>query len=290
MIFQIYTEDVGIHSLTNRTLPISQEKIPIPSKKSGQSGAVRYYYDLICHLVRCDFTVRYKGSALGVLWSLALPLSQLLVLVFLFQRVVPLNIDAYPAFVFSALLPWTWFSTCVGSAGNLLINNRGLVRRPNFSPATLILANTLSYMINFFVVLPILLVMLFIYDRTVTQAILVFPLLILIQGILIVGLGLIIATLNVFYRDVQHIMSVVLMLLFYMTPVFYQPQAVSENLRGLYTFSPIAVLIQGYREIFFYGTFPEGRLLLFAGVTSIFVCVFGYLLYRFFLHDVIDTI
>ncbi|GAN33102.1 MAG: ABC transporter permease [Candidatus Brocadia sp. AMX2] len=253
-------------------------------------NSLSYNFDLIRHLVRCDFAVRYKGSVLGVLWSPMLPLAQLLVLVFLFQKVVPLNIDAYPAFVFSALLPWTWFSTCLSSSGSLLINNRGLVRRPNFTPATLIITNTLSNMLNYLVVLPILFVMLAIYDKTMTLALLILPLLILIQGVLIVGLSLIIAMLNVFYRDVQHIMSIVLMLLFYMTPVFYQPQAVSENFRILYMFSPIAVLIQGYRAIFFYGTFPEWRSLLFAGTTSIFVCVSGYLLYRFFLHDIIDTI
>ena len=64
-----------------------------------------------------DFSLRYHDSTLGVLWSLLLPLAQLLVLVFLFQRVVPLGIDAYPAFVFSGLLPWSWFSACVAPAG-----------------------------------------------------------------------------------------------------------------------------------------------------------------------------
>lgn len=249
-----------------------------------------YYFDLIFHLVRCDFVTRYKGSVLGVLWSPMIPLAQLLVLVFLFQRVVPLDIDAYPAFVFSALLPWTWFSTCLGSAGNLLVSNRGLVRRPNFAPAILIVVNILSNMLNFLVVLPILFVMLIFYDRTITLTLLMLPLLILIQSILMVGLCLIIATINVFYRDVQHIMGMLLMLLFYLTPIFYQPQAVSENFRILYTWNPITVLIESYRAIFFYGIFPGLNSLLFTGATSLVVCGFGYLLYSRRLHDVIDTI
>ena len=253
-------------------------------------NSLNYHFDLLCHLVRCDFIVRYKGSVLGVLWSLMLPLAQLLVLVFLFQRVVPLDIDAYPAFVFSALVPWTWFSACLGSSGNLLVSNRGLVRRPNFAPAILIIVNTLSNMLNFLVVLPILFVMLAFYDKTITLALLILPLLILIQSILMVGLCLIIAILNVFYRDVQHIMSVVLMLLFYLTPIFYQPQAVSENFRILYTWNPLTVLIESYRAIFFYGIFPGLHSLLFTGATSVVVCGLGYLLYSRHLHDVIDTI
>src|SRR5262245_44374686 len=94
-----------------------------------------YQVDLMGHLVWRDFSLRYKRSALGVLWSLVSPLSQLLVLVFLFQAVVPLNIDAYPAFVFCALLPWSWFSTGIGSACGLFMVNRDLVRHPNFAPA-----------------------------------------------------------------------------------------------------------------------------------------------------------
>lgn len=249
-----------------------------------------YYFDLIFHLVRCDFVTRYKGSVLGVLWSPLLPLAQLMVLVFLFQKVVPLDIDAYPAFVFSALLPWTWFSACLGSSGNLLVSNRGLVRRPNFAPVTLIIVNTLSSMLNYVVALPILFVMLIFYGKTLTLALLMLPLLMLIQGVLTVGLSLIVATLNVFYRDVQHIVSVALMLLFYLTPVFYRSQAVSENFRILYTFSPIAALIQSYRAIFFYGVFPEWRSLVFAGATSLVVCGFGYVIYTRCLPDVVDAI
>jgi lipopolysaccharide transport system permease protein len=84
-------------------------------------NSVTYRIDLIRHLVWRDFVLRYKGSVLGVLWYLLPPLAQLLVLVFLFGRVVPLNIEAYPAFVFCGLLPWTWFSTCLVSAVSFLL-------------------------------------------------------------------------------------------------------------------------------------------------------------------------
>src|ERR1051325_4563278 len=101
---------------------------------SQDHNALKYYLDLTWHLVQRDFTLRYKGSALGVLWVLVVPLMQLLTLVFVFKNVIPLNIDSYPAFVFTALLPWTWFSNCLNSAGALFISNRDLIRRPNFPP------------------------------------------------------------------------------------------------------------------------------------------------------------
>ena len=227
-------------------------------------NSLAYHYDLIRHLVWRDFSLRYKRSVLGIFWSFILPLAQLMVLTFLFRKVIPLNIDNYPAFVFSALLPWTWFNTCLNSSGTLFISNRDLIRRPNFTPAILIIVNALTNLINYLMAMPILFVIMALSGKAVTLALLSLPVLILIQGVLIVGLGLFITTLNVFYRDIQQIMSVALMLLFYITPVFYQSQAVSEKYRIIYKLNPIAVLIQSYRSIFFYGAVPEWRLLLLA--------------------------
>src|SRR3972149_3463733 len=116
--------------------------------------SLTYHVDLIRHLAWRDFTLRYKGSVLGILWSLLPPLIQLGVLVFLFRKVIPLDIEAYPAFVFSGLLPWIWFTACLNAAGGLFIYNRDLVRRPNFKPLTLVAVNTLSNLIHFLMFLP----------------------------------------------------------------------------------------------------------------------------------------
>src|SRR5262249_45835311 len=152
--------------------------------------ALVYQFDLICHLVQRDFRLHYTGSVLGVLWSIVLPLVQLLVFVFLFGKVVPLGIDDYPAFVFSALLPWTWFSNCVSSAGSLFTNNRDLLRRPHFAPATLVVVNTLSNLLTYVGSLPILFGVLAWHGRGLSAAALIFPLLVLIQSTSLIGLGL----------------------------------------------------------------------------------------------------
>jgi lipopolysaccharide transport system permease protein len=246
--------------------------------------------DLIRHLVWRDFNLRYKRSFLGVLWSMVLPLAQLLVLVFLFQTVVPLNIQGYPVFVFCALLPWSWFSSSVSSACNLFVSNRDLVRHPNFVPARLMVMNTLSNFITYLFALPILCIVLAIYGFPFTPALLVLPVLLLIQGVLINGLSLIVATLNVFYRDVQHIVSVGLTLLFYLTPVFYRSQAVVERYQALYDFSPIAALIQAYRAAFFYGVAPTWPSVAFAAVYSFAIYGLGYGIFRLYQHEIIDVL
>jgi len=249
-----------------------------------------YYPDLIIHLVKRDFSLRYKGSTIGIFWSLLLPLSQLLVLVFLFGKVIPLKIDAYPAFVFSALLPWIWFSTCLNSSASLFLGNRDLLKKPSFPPFILIIVNTLSNLLSYLLFLPILIFILFLYSRHITPNLLFLPFLLLIQCILIVGLSMIIATMNVFYRDIQHIVGLGVVLLFYLTPVFYRAQSISESYKFVYTLNPVAVMIESYREIFFYGSPPMWSSLIIAMINSVVILIIGYFIYRRRLHHIYDLI
>lgn len=254
------------------------------------ASSLNYRFDLICHLVKRDFTLLYKRSVLGVLWSLLLPLAQLLVLIFIFQKIVPLKIKDYPAFVFTGLLPWTWFSNCLFSSAILFLMNRDLLRRPNFEPSLLIVVNTLSNLLLFLIALPILFIFLRYYERDVTLTICYIPVLIIVQGILIVGLGLIIATLNVFYSDIQHLLNVALQILFYLTPVFYGAELVGKDFSFIYTFNPMAGLIRNYREIIFEGNPLDWSSLLIAAIISIAICLLGFIIYRRNLHHVMDEI
>jgi ABC-type polysaccharide/polyol phosphate export permease len=256
----------------------------------SRSRRWRHRADLVSHLARREFSLRYHDSALGVLWSLLLPLAQLLVLVFLFQRVIPLGIDAYPAFVLSALLPWSWFSASVSAASGLFVGNRDLVRQPGFAPAMLVVVNALSNLVSLLVSLPILLVLLGWYGREPGLSLLLLPVLLLIQGVLTVGIGLGVATLNVFYRDVQHIVAVALMLLFYLTPVFYRTQEVGAGFRWLFRLNPIAVLVEGYRTVFFLGTVPAAGPLVLAAASSAGIGAIAYWIYQAQRHDLVDAL
>ena len=261
-----------------------------PGSPRSRPGRLVYAMDLTRHLVWRDFNLRYKRSFLGVLWSMVLPLAQLLVLVFLFQKVVPLNIQGYPVFVFCVLLPWSWFSSSVGSACNLFVSNRDLVRHPNFVPARLIAMNTLSNFITYLFALPILCVVMAIYAFPFTPALLALPVLLLIQGVLISGLSLIVATLNTLYRDVQHIVNVGLTLLFYLTPVFYRSQSVVEQYQALYEFSPIARSDPVFSCCVFLWDCPSWSSLAFAAMCSLAVYGLGHAIFRLYQHEIIDVL
>ena len=244
--------------------------------------------DLIINLTRRNFFLQFRGSLLGLLWALLLPVIQLMVFAFLFQRVVPLGIDNYPLFAFTALLPWNWFNISILSSGNLFMIHRDLVRRPNFIPSTLVLVAALTNLLTYLVALPIVFILIAISGRPITWTVLLLPFIMLIQGTLIVGLSLFIATWNVFYRDVQHITGVAVMLLFYLTPVFYSLERVGRQYRIAFTLNPMAVLVQSYRAILYEGTVPDWKGLLVASTVAVAALGIGYLSYRREIHEVYD--
>jgi lipopolysaccharide transport system permease protein len=254
------------------------------------SDFLNYQFDVIVHLVVRKLLIRYKGTIFGVLWLLLTPLSQLLVFTFIFGRVVPLNIEAYPAFLFIGILPWTWFSTCLTNAGRIFIDNRDLMRKPNFNPPNLVFEELLTNLLTFSLLLPILLLLLIMHHREFTIYVIIVPFLMIIQGLLILGLSMIISTLNVFYRDIHHVVGLGIMLMFYTTPVFYTTQNIDSKYHVIFKYNPMSILIEGYRQTCYYGMPPDWVSIFYAGTFSIITCLIGYGVYRRHLHKLYDFI
>ena len=246
--------------------------------------------ELTWHLIKRDFQLRYAGSVLGILWSLAAPISQLLILVFVFRRVIPLEIEHYPLFVFTAILPWNWFSASLNASAFAFVSSRDLLRYPNFPPELIIVVNTMTNMLIFLLGLPILLGMALSQELSISWLVVgILPLLLLIQAVLTTGLGLLIATANVFYRDVAQITHLALSLLFFLTPVFYQPP-VDSAYRVLFEINPMSVVIQDYRKVLLDGTAPDWPSLALAFATRLVIFLLGYWIHRRYESDVIDAI
>lgn len=245
---------------------------------------------LIWHLVKRDFQLRYAGSLLGFLWSMTIPLSQLLMLVFVFSKVIPLNITNYPVFVFTALLPWNWFSSSLLAAGSTFTNSRDLLRHPNVHPATLVVVTLLAHLMTLLVSLPVLFWMLYWYDLSFPWLFLpAFPLLVLVQGIMTVGLSFLIATANVFYRDVSQLIGILVSLLFFVTPVWFAPQSKGDY-SFLFEINPMSLIVQNYRFVLLDQRGLDWPSLITATLVGLGLLTIGYLVYRHFESDVIDAI
>ncbi|MEO8285656.1 MAG: ABC transporter permease [Chloroflexota bacterium] len=240
---------------------------------------VTYLFDLLRELVARDLKIRYKRSALGLAWSLLNPLAQLLVFGFLFGMVLPLNIPNFPLFLFSGVLVWNWFSTSLLSAATAITDNRELIKRPGFHAAILPVVTVTSNLIHFVLALPILLAFALISGVGLSPVLVLLPLVMALQFILTLGLSYFVATFQVTFRDTQYLLGVILMLGFYLTPVFYAVASVPAHLQWLYRLNPVAQLLVAYRSILIYGKMPDWLSLLALYVMACLVLIGGYAIF-----------
>jgi lipopolysaccharide transport system permease protein len=235
-----------------------------------------YLRDLLSELVLRDIKLRYKRSLLGIAWSLLNPLAQLLVFSFIFRLVLPLNIDHYASFLFTGLLAWNWFQTSLYAAAGAIIDNRDLIRRPGFPPIVLPVVTVTANFIHFGLALPILLLFLFFSNVQITAAILALPAIFVVQFLFTLSLSYFIAALHVTFRDTQYLMGIVLLLGFYLSPVFYDTSSIPERYQGLYGLNPMAILIGAYRDLLLNGRLPDVITLLILSLTSAGLLWLGY--------------
>jgi lipopolysaccharide transport system permease protein len=227
-----------------------------------------YRRDLLRELVVRDMKLRYKRTVLGVAWSLLNPLAQLAIFSFVFTKVVPLDMPNYPSFVFCGLLAWSWFQSSLSLATGAITDNRELIRRPGFSAAILPAVRVTSDLIHFLLELPILLLFLVLSGSQLSSALLALPLVIVLQFALTLGLAYLVAACHVTFRDTQYLLSVCLLLLFYLTPVFYDGSAVPAHYQPFYRLNPMVHLIEGYRAILLQEALPGHLSLLGLGALA----------------------
>src|SRR5215510_5023849 len=233
-----------------------------------------YIRDLLFTLVGRDLKLRYKRSILGIAWSLLTPLAQLAVFYLVFKVLLPLNVPNYLAFLFSGVLVWNWFNSSLFQATSTIVENRDLIKRPGFPVAVLPTVTVASNLIHFLLALPILFVFLVAGGGRLTWALFSLPLVIAIQFMLTLSLTYLTATFYVTFRDTQHLLGVVLNLLFFLSPVFYKTSDLPAQYQWLYRLNPMVYLIDAYRAILLSGVLPDGMALLVLSVPTLGILFF----------------
>jgi homopolymeric O-antigen transport system permease protein len=243
------------------------------------------YRGLIQSLVVRDLKARYRGSVLGFFWSFVNPLLLLLIYTFVFTVVLPgthpKEIEPYALFMFCGILPWTWFSSSLLEASGVLIAGGNLIKKVLFPAEVLPIVTVLANMVHFFLGLPILAVFL-IYYRVPLNAVELawFPLVVLTQLLLTLGLALIVSALTVHFRDLKDILSNLLTFWFFATPIIY-PMSMAPGMgRTLLNLNPFTHLAVSYQEILFYdGPYGHWRWLLALLAASAGLFLAGYFLF-----------
>ena len=240
------------------------------------------YRELLKTSVKKDIGGKYKHSFLGVLWSFINPLLQILVYALIFPLVMKNggSYKDYTVFMVCGLIPWAYFTTVINRASFIMIENGNILKKVYFPRSILPLSLVTSETINFLVSCIIILAFIVIKGFGISKFILFFPLVLLIQYVLLLGIALIFSAVTVYMRDIQHFIGVVLQLLFYATPIVYSINTIPENFRWILKWNPMTYIIEGYRAIFYNQTMPDLKSLGVLGIISIIILIVGYLLFN----------
>ncbi len=254
------------------------------------------YRSLLYNLTKTHLKVRYRNSVLGVLWSLLNPLLMMLVFSIIFGKLMPReDIRQYPVFFLIGLLPWQFFSGGLMSGTVSATNNSPMIKKIYFPRELLPTSAMLTNLVNFGLAFLVLVVFLYASGLGLTIHALWVPVILVTQMLLILGLGMFLSALNVFYRDVLMILDVLLLAMFFMTPIIYPLEwlGTEQTIMGI-TFepavvmrwlNPMASIIDGYRTVLWGTTTSAGPVamdpiyLARTFVTCLIIFIFGYLFF-----------
>lgn len=248
------------------------------------------YRDLFWSLTWRELRARYKGSALGFAWSVLNPLLMLAVYTAVFTHVMRLGMPNFSVFLFCGLLPWTWFSNSVSHSATCILANAGLVKKVYFPLELLPTIMVTSNMVNYVLSLPVLLGFLWFFKLSLGPAVLALPILMLITYAMAWGMGLIMATLTVFFRDIEQLLVVGFTAWFYLTPILYPMSMVPEQFYWVVRLNPFAPLAYGYQRIFMENAFPDWLWLGYSAGFAAIMCAVGLWVFRrhkYTFHEVV---
>lgn len=243
------------------------------------------YRGLVTGLAARNLKVKYKRSALGFVWTLLNPLLTVTILVAVFTYVIRIELDRYWAFLISGYFVWNFLMQTLSSGTYVLAEHGQLNRAVSYPKEAPLLAAALSRLVEFGIELSLVLLALAIFHHGhVPGSFLVIPLLVLIQVILALGIAFPVATLSVFYHDVEHALPILVTTLFYISPVFYPATMVPEGWRSVYMLSPLAQLLTLFQSAAYTGQMPTPTDLLTLSAVSIALLVIGYGIFNRFQH------
>ena len=228
--------------------------MPIKDKAKKLAGNLNMswnYRELLWNLANREITQRYKQSILGYAWVILNPLFQLIVMSFVFSTIMRVPSLGVPFIIFLsvALLPWNLFSTSLISSSTVLVQNSNLITKIYFPREILVYATIIAKIVDFLYSCIVLVFFLIIFQIPIHLSILWVPVIFSIQLILMTGLSLLVSAFNLFYRDIQYLLNLILLVWMYLTPVMYPVEIIPEQYRFVFSLNPMSVIINAYREV-----------------------------------------
>jgi lipopolysaccharide transport system permease protein len=244
--------------------------------------SIIHYRDLLFAWTSRILRARYQQSILGGLWAILQPLATVIIFTVVFSYVLKVDTGNTPYIIFSytAMVPWLLFSSSISDMVESIVSNMNLVSKIFFPREILVISTLLARIVDFFIAYILLIILIIIYQVPVTITLWLFlPVILLIQITLSLGIGLFASALNVFYRDIKHVFTLIMQLWLYASPIIYPITFVPEKWKKIYMLNPMVGIIEAYRSVMIYRTFPDISLL-FSALIAVAVFIAGYSFFK----------
>jgi len=225
--------------------------------------------DVVYVLVSRHFKGKYKNTAVGFAWSWITPLLYLLVFYWVFKIGFNIKIASYATFALTGILTWMWVQSALSESTTSITAHGSLVNQPGFPVNTLPVVAIATNLINFVAGLPVLLAIALLEGATINATVLLLPAVMAVQFLLMLGFAYLFAAVNVSLRDTQYALPVLLQLGYYVTPIFYNADAVPDEYHIFLVLNPMYHIISAYRSIILEGSVPEVAPLLWITAGSV---------------------
>lgn len=238
------------------------------------------YREFLKTSIKKEFRGKYKKSFLGVLWSFLNPLFQLLIYALVFPFILRNNVDNYTIFLIVALMPWNFFNMTILQSAASIVSNGGIIKKVYFPREILPISTATSNLFNFLITGIIVFAALLISGIGVGISVVALPIIVLMQYILQLGLAFIFSSITVYVRDVEYLLNVFMMLMFYLCPIVYSADMIPDKYLPLFKLNPMFHIISYYRTILYDKQVPNISHVLILFVACIGVLVIGYLIFQ----------
>lgn len=256
------------------------------SKKSSfikdHTSLFTTYRELLSELTWREIKQRYKQSVLGYAWVMLNPFFQMIVMAFVFSkllRVGELGVP-YPIFLYAGLLPWNLLAQSLASSSNALVGNAGLLTKIYFPREVFVISTIFAKIIDFFLASIIFMVFMIFFQVPITLNILWFIPIFLIQSLFMYSISLLISALNLMYRDIQYLLNLVILVWMYLTPVIYPVEMFPDRYKWIFQLNPMAIIINAYRQVILAGGSPNFSSLGIALLLSIFLLLISHKIFK----------
>ena len=237
------------------------------------------YRDLLINLTVSELKLRYRGSVLGFLWTVLNPLFFLLILAFVFSKIIRFQVDNYILFLFSGLVSWLMVQQTVTVATASVVNNQYLIRKVYIPKLVFPLSSVLARYADHTVLLGVLLLFMALFSGPFSWNLLIVPYVLVLHFAFSLGLSLIFAVAHIRVRDVQQIAAVLFQAFFYATPIIYPLEALPERYRYLFLWNPFYHFVECLRAPVHRGALPPGDVLLAASGLAAGALILGFILF-----------